>query len=112
YDQMKVEKTIDGKTDPRLLATILSYEPADGYTKAYTKDWLTDAGFTANEIFIKKFTRADLGRTSETANLNSGINYPLIRYADVLLMNAEAKNELGKTPAAAALIQQVRDRSK
>ena len=65
----------------------------------------------ANEIFIKKFTRADLGLTSETAQLNSGINYPLLRYADVLLMNAEAKNELGKTAAAAALIQQVRDRA-
>ncbi len=112
YDQMKLEKTTDGKTDPRLLATILSYEPADGYTKAYTMDWLTDAGFTADEIFIKKFTRADFGLTSETAQLNSGINYPLIRYADVLLMNAEAKNELGKTADAAELIQQVRDRSK
>ena len=111
YDQMKLEKTIDGKTDPRLLATILSYEPTDGYTKAYTKDWLTDAGFTASEIFIKKFTRADLGLTSETAQLNSGINYPVLRYADVLMMNAEAKNELGKTAAAAALIQQVRDRA-
>ena len=43
--------------------------------------------------------------------LNSGINYPLIRYADVLLMNAEAKNELGKPAEAAALIQQVRDRA-
>ncbi len=116
YDQMKVEKTMDGKTDPRLLATILSYEPADGYTKAYTKDWLAPApegaGFSASEIFIKKFTRADLGRTSDTEILNSGINYPVIRYADVLLMNAEAKNELGKTTASAALIQQVRDRSK
>ena len=54
YDQMKVEKTIDGKTDPRLLATILSYEPADGYTTAYTKDWLTPAsaggaGYAADE---------------------------------------------------------------
>ena len=115
YDQMKVEKTIGGKTDPRLLATILSYEPGDGYTTAYTKDWLTPApagaGYAANELFIKKFTRADLGLTSETAQLNSGINYPVIRYADILLMNAEAKNELGKTAAAAALIQQVRDRA-
>ncbi|HZB12268.1 MAG TPA: RagB/SusD family nutrient uptake outer membrane protein, partial [Chryseolinea sp.] len=111
YDQMKTEKTIGGKTDPRLLATILSYEPADGYTTAYTKNWLTEAEFAADEIFIKKFTRADLGLTSETAQLNSGINYPLIRYADVLLMNAEAKNELGKPAEAAALIQQVRDRA-
>ncbi|HKZ37131.1 MAG TPA: RagB/SusD family nutrient uptake outer membrane protein [Chryseolinea sp.] len=115
YDQMKLEKTIDGKTDPRLLATILSYEPTDEYTTAYTKDWLTPApagaGFLANEIFIKKFTRADLGRTSDTEVLNSGINYPVIRYADVLLMNAEAKNEQGKTALAAGLIQQVRDRA-
>jgi len=111
YNEMKAEKTIGGKTDPRLLATILSYEPADGYTKAYTKDWITEAGFAPDELFIKKFTRADLGLTSETAVLNSGINYPVIRYADVLLMNAEAKNELGKTAAAAALIQQVRDRA-
>jgi hypothetical protein len=117
YTEMKLEKTTAGKTDPRLLATILSYEPADGYTKAYGKDWLTSAsaggaGYPANELFIKKFTRADLGVASETASLNSGINYPVIRYADVLLMNAEAKNELGgKTAAAAALIQQVRTRA-
>lgn len=111
YDEMKAEKTVGGKTDPRLLATILSYEPADGFTKAYSKDWLTEANFGANELFIKKFTRADQGVASETASLNSGINYPVIRYADVLLMNAEAKNELGKTAAAAALIQQVRDRA-
>jgi len=115
YTEMKLEKTIGGKTDPRLLTTILSYEPADGHTTAYGKDWLTSAssggaGFPAAEIFIKKFTRADLGVESETASLNCGINYPVIRYADVLLMNAEAKNELGKTATAAGLIQQVRDR--
>lgn len=111
YDEMKAEKTVEGKTDPRLLATILSYEPADGYTTAYTKDWVTGAGYGTSEIFIKKFTRADLGLTSEGAVLNSGINYPVIRYADVLLMNAEAKNELGKTAEAAELIQEVRDRA-
>lgn len=116
YDQMKLEQTTTGNTDPRLLATILSYEPADGYTTAYGKDWTTPttsggAGYTVNELFIKKFTRADQGVPSETAKLNSGINYPVIRYADVLLMNAEAKNERGNSAGAAALIQQVRDRA-
>jgi hypothetical protein len=33
-------------------------------------------------------------------NLNSGLNLILIRYADVLLMHAEAKNELGQFDAA------------
>lgn len=115
YNEMKLEKTIGGGTDPRLLATILSYEPADGYTTAYGIPWLdtppAGAGYAANEIFIKKFTRADQGVPNETASLNCGINYPVIRYGDVLLMDAEAKNELGKTAEAAALIQQVRDRA-
>ncbi len=34
------------------------------------------------------------------ANLNSGLNLILIRYADVLLMHAEAKNEQGQLTAA------------
>lgn len=43
----------------------------------------------------------------------SGINYPVIRYADVLLMHAEVLNELsGPTTAAYAAINQVRARAK
>lgn len=39
------------------------------------------------------------------------INFPLIRYADVLLMQAECLNELGKQEEAVALINQVRQRA-
>jgi hypothetical protein len=115
YEEMKQEKTVDGKTDPRLLATVLSYEPDDGYTTAYGLPWLTTppdgAGYGANEIFVKKFTRADLGVKSDTKDLNSGINYPVIRFADVLLMAAEAKNELNKRADAASLLTRVRKRA-
>ena len=38
------------------------------------------------------------------------INFPLIRYADVLLMLAECDNELGKLDEAVKLINQVRAR--
>ena len=38
------------------------------------------------------------------------INFPLIRYADVLLMMAECQNELGHQNEAVALINQVRAR--
>ncbi|MBF1574659.1 MAG: RagB/SusD family nutrient uptake outer membrane protein [Prevotella salivae] len=38
------------------------------------------------------------------------INFPLIRYADVLLMMAECQNELGNQTEAVALINQVRAR--
>ncbi|GGK85590.1 RagB/SusD family nutrient uptake outer membrane protein [Rufibacter glacialis] len=45
-------------------------------------------------------------------NQTLGINWPLIRYADVLLMFAEAENELnGPTPQAIDALQQVRKRA-
>ena len=40
----------------------------------------------------------------------SGINYPLIRYADVLLMYAESANELNQIDKARAAVNQVRQR--
>jgi len=43
-------------------------------------------------------------------NQASGINPRVIRYADVLLMWAEAENELGNSQAAIDLLNQVRDR--
>ncbi len=41
----------------------------------------------------------------------SGINFKVIRYADVLLMMAEAENELGNQSQAIEYINQVRDRA-
>lgn len=40
----------------------------------------------------------------------SGINFRMIRYADVLLMMAEVENELGNGPVAIGYLNQVRDR--
>jgi len=42
---------------------------------------------------------------------HSGINFIVIRYADVLLMLAEALNELGNTSEAVELVNQVRARA-
>ncbi|AXY75662.1 RagB/SusD family nutrient uptake outer membrane protein [Paraflavitalea soli] len=46
-------------------------------------------------------------------NQNLGINWPLLRYADVLLMYAEADNELGSAPSAKAIAayEEVRKRA-
>lgn len=43
--------------------------------------------------------------------VSGGIDFPLIRYADVLLMRAEAVNELGRTGEAAELVNMVRRRA-
>lgn len=108
YDQFKLEKTTDGKSDPRLLATIASYEPADNSTLAYGNPW----PHAQSAIYPRKYTHDGLNWPGDDNAENSGINYRVLRYADVLLMHAEALNELNRTAEAYPFIQQVRNRAK
>jgi hypothetical protein len=108
YDEFKKEKTVDGQLDPRLLATIASYEPGVSEL-AYFGPWLNPKA----NIYPRKYTHDGIpGFTNENNGIeNSGINYRVLRYADVLLMYAEALNELGQTASAYPYIQKVRDRA-
>ncbi|HTJ48962.1 MAG TPA: RagB/SusD family nutrient uptake outer membrane protein [Cyclobacteriaceae bacterium] len=106
YNEMRAEKTIDGKLDPRYHATILSYEPAEGDSMAYGAKW-ADKGYLPTDYFIKKFTLAATGADP----FRSGINYPVVRYADVLLMYAECQANTSNIPDAAKYVQIVRDRA-
>lgn len=55
---------------------------------------------------------ANAGQFLNTSSGNTGINFPYMRYADVLLMNAEAINELeGPTKEAQESLRQVRSRA-
>ena len=69
--------------------------------------------FTSAQIynrFIGKFRR-EYELITNKSNTN-GTNYPMLRYADVLLMAAEAENELnGPTPKALGYINEVRRRA-
>lgn len=47
----------------------------------------------------------------KTENVRSGINFRVIRYADVLLMAAECENDAGNIPEAIAYMNEVRDRA-
>lgn len=109
YNEYKLEKTVDGKSDPRLLATIASYEPADNSTTAYGAPW----PHAQDRIYPRKYTYDGLGPAFEIIEAG-GINYRVLRYADVLLMYAEALNELNASPGDAVYgyIQQVRTRAK
>ncbi len=51
--------------------------------------------------------------TPRTATLKTDVNWPILRYSDVLLMYAEAENYLnnGPTEAAKAAYEQVRLRA-
>ncbi|RNI26245.1 RagB/SusD family nutrient uptake outer membrane protein [Rufibacter latericius] len=106
YNEYKQEKTVDGKSDPRLLATIASYEPQDNSVSAYGQPW----PHALDALYPRKYTHDGLGAANDNGE-NSGINYRVLRYADILLMHAEALNELGRTAEAYPYIQQVRSRA-
>lgn len=107
YNEYKLEKTTENKTDPRLLASISSYEPADNSVLAYGVAW----PHAQDRIYPRKYTNDGLGLPFETPE-TSGINYRVLRYADILLMYAEVLNELDRTAESYPLIQQVRNRAK
>ena len=107
YNEYKLEQTTAGKSDPRLLVTIASYEPADNSTMAYGRPWFNPQ----NKIYPRKYTNDGVGNGKPFETPESGINYRILRYSDILLMYAEALNELGRTGEAYPYIQMVRARA-
>jgi hypothetical protein len=121
FNEFQKEKTVDGKIDPRMEASLIWYHadspsytvytlPQDRISEfGYATTGRTDLGITEDyKVFAKKFVYEDL--VLDAAWL-SGINRPLIRYADILLLYAECLNEANQTAAAYPYIQQVRDRA-
>ena len=112
------EKTTGGTRDPRLAATFL-YDSTDergpAFSLAYGKPWnqlgLADPSIphsNVNEVCFRKQLDDSAG-TGEV--FHSGNNYRYVRYADVLLLYAEALNAQGQTPAAYPFVDQVRVRA-
>jgi hypothetical protein len=103
YQQFQASLTTSGAVDPRLDATI--YYP--GGPPVYNIPYATRyPGST--EIYFKKYGEYYLGLTDQ--DWDAGINFRVIRFADVLLMRAEALNEQGQTGAAKLLVDRVRAR--
>jgi starch-binding outer membrane protein, SusD/RagB family len=110
YNEYKLEKTTANKTDPRLLTTIASYEPADNSILSYGAAWTNPQ----TAIYPRKYTNDGVGngKPDEFSPFGeSGINYRVLRYADILLMYGEVLNELNRTAEAYPFIQQVRSRA-
>ena len=113
------EKTATGARDPRLGASFL-YDSTDErgpdfsmvYGQTFTSlnypDGPEDQPGTSRTVTFRKFL-TDF--TSTTSSFHSGNNYRFIRYADVLLLYAEALNELGQTAQAYPYVDRVRQRS-
>jgi len=78
---------------------------------AVNGDLQTD--MTGTPVYLhRKFVAEGNAEIPTTGGRNAQpIHFPLMRYADVLLMWAEALNEQGQTAAATALVNQVRARA-
>ncbi len=93
-----------------------SYEPGDirkdvtvlyeGCPKFDGKDYKKSYSMTGYNL--RKFL---VPLSVVSSSDNSPLNFPVLRYADVLLMKAEALNELGRTAEAAAPLNEVRTRA-
>jgi len=82
------------------------------YTSVYNT--ATNKTVVFNNAYTPYFNKfVDYSLTPLTVQAQSGINYPVLRYADVLLMYAEAVNEINGAPTADAYhaINQVRERA-
>ena len=99
--------------DARLYASVFFQDPYfnDGTGKVYGYDW--DAWVKRNpeveEAYDRPSFRKFMPATYEAlAQSTTDVNIPLMRYANVLLMKAEALNDLGRTGEAIPLINDVR----
>ncbi|MBC6611222.1 RagB/SusD family nutrient uptake outer membrane protein [Hymenobacter sp. BT507] len=113
------EGTTAGTRDPRLAATVFYNRrqfstalPVDGDTLVYGVGFFTryDKNDRRNltRVYWRKY-QTDYYRNFE--NFDSPINHRVMRFADVLLLQAEALNEQGQTANAIPLINRVRSRA-
>ena len=114
FDTFMTSRTTTGLVDPRLDATILYNRPDRATEMVYAREratyFIDNPSSVAREdtmIFFRKYGETYI---STDQRWDNPINYKVIRYADVLLMHAEALNESGQTAAAFAPINLVRQR--
>jgi len=107
----------NGDTFRRNETLAYNYVGATGYGGvAFNTDFVDDIPVATDAnvepVFSKKYSGMDLGTRGEVDFLgtNVGNNWRIIRYADVLLMLAEALNEDGMTSQAIGYVNMVRER--
>lgn len=98
------EKQISGDDDPRIDISV----GRDGM------DWLNgdvfDASWSTTGFLVKKHNQP-LDEVAKGRKGDGGLAYIYLRYADILLMEAECQNELGNPSLAEAPLNEVRDRA-
>jgi len=95
--------------DPRREATCLNIDAFIAENSPGSTYAIGGGGHTGfyNNKYIK--SAAEMGNLGDN-DLTSGVNYRVIRYADILLMAAESRNSLGDYSKALEYLNQVRQR--
>lgn len=109
------ENTAGGQRDPRLASTALydSTDPGGPDATIVYGSTFTSKNYDADfrtRVWYHKYLD-DYFRINEFEVFNSPINFRLIRFADVLLMYAEALNGLNQTNTAYQYVDRVRERA-
>ncbi|MBC6400052.1 MAG: RagB/SusD family nutrient uptake outer membrane protein [Ekhidna sp.] len=106
---MKVDTQATGGFSDRVYASVFFDDPLSVMSQRGAK-----VNKTYNEVRDELDRSSYFKKYSDDFDLTfyNGININLMRYADILLMQAEALNENGQTDAALSLVNQVRSRSK
>jgi hypothetical protein len=105
------EPTASGDRDPRLPASFLfdsTDERGPDYTMIYGQTFTQRYGKDNQRVWFRKFQN---DHWKDFEGYNSPNNWRYIRYADVLLMYAEALNATGSTAQAYPYVDRVRERA-
>jgi hypothetical protein len=105
FNQFFPDTTNRAVYDPRLDATIFWNNPAG--EDVYGTPFTTRYGLTSTDVYFKKY--GEYWMTDQ--QWDASLNFKVLRYADVLLMYAEALNEQGNPAAAKPFVDQVRVRA-
>ena len=119
--EMLQENQVNGQRDPRIEASFL-YDSTDvkgpAFTMVYGRTWnsLNYSNDSNDPIGVATNRTVYLRKFLDDATMNgevfhSGNNYRYVRYADVLLLYAEAMNATGQTTLAYTYVDKVRQRA-
>jgi len=106
--------------DPRKAATILYSGQSDGGPATggygatlppYNPGTALDQKYWNKKVYSDPAMRAFTGEIGSSGGAD-WIDHRIIRYADVILMEAEAANELGDGPTAEAMLEMIRHRAR
>lgn len=105
FDEFQKEKTISGDFDPRMYASLVwDYPGAMYYNKPIS-------AFTFQFGKKSMFRKYQNWRDNNEGNFISEINEKALRYADILLMYAEAVTMQGRVAEAYPLVNRIRQRA-